>query len=140
MQNEIVNEMLNQPASNQSVNSQTPPNSNNNVNNSGLQNIQSITPNSCVIPISNLYHPMLTYSDLRKAYLKENYPACFVVFHSFFMILIGLLIISDQALLMYNDVSFSDLGGGFISGSFLLITSLLTILTSITKIFNLISL
>ena len=128
MQNEIINEDINKPTSSQSENNQASKHSNYNVINPNVQSIQSA--NSYVIPISNLYHPILTYSDLKKAYLKENYPACFVVFHSVFMLVIALVIISIQVLLMYKDVAFSYLGGGLISGSFLLLTSFLTILTS----------
>lgn len=79
------------------------------------------------------YQPIITYSDMKKSYLKENFPACFVVFHSVFMIMLALAMIGIQVFFIYKETYLCELGAGFVSGSSLLLTTLITIITSTTK-------
>lgn len=85
------------------------------------------------IPITNFYQPVISYSDIRRHYLKENFPAGYAVFHSIFMIFMAFSLIGIQVELIYKESYLSELGGGFISGGALLLTTIITIISSINN-------
>lgn len=93
------------------------------------QQQQQQQPQSYHVPIANFYQPVIAYSDIRRYYLKENFPQCFVIFHSIFMILIGLIVVGIQTVLTYKEAYLSEYGAGFVAGGAIFLTSLVTIIT-----------
>ena len=59
-----------------------------------------------------------------------TYPTCFVVFHSVILIVVAVLQVVVQMVLTYDHAFAAFLAGGVFSGVFLLVATLLSLITS----------
>lgn len=73
----------------------------------------------------------LPLSLQRQYRIQNNYPTAFIIFHSIFLMILCLAKIGIEVFIMYStNKPIDQIGGGFYSGGFLILTTFITLTTS----------